>query len=132
MEEKSENYHLIAISNLSDPDRQLQRWWCKKYQMPPRQLEDYTSEELFIEMLEDYYADKPDEIDKFTEGLDEWDGEMSVEYDQQIKKWRERSKDKNLLAKYDSDVELTEEEEKELINNIGKKLIPSDEFEEQF
>ncbi len=133
MQEINDNYHLIAISNLTDPEYQLKRWWCNKYQIPLKSLDEYTIEELFIEMLEDYYADNPKEIEKFkNKEEEEWDGTMSIEYENSIRPWLEKQKDKNLLAKYDSDIELTEEEEKEMLKNLGKNLIPRDEFEESF
>jgi len=127
----NDNLHLIAISNLDDPKRRMERWWSKKYKTAPKQLEDYTHEELLIEMLEDYYDNNTTEVDRFLAGLDdpsnEWDGSMPADYEKAVK-----SKLKNFfarnavdLSKYKSDKKLTPDEEQALLDNLGRRLPKS-------
>lgn len=145
------NLHRIAISGLSDSDRVLERWWTKKYRTPLKAWDDHVSEELVIEMLEDFYDAQPAEIQKFllteeTREAGDWDGRMSAEYEAQMqKKW---SKKKQVdISKYQSKDELTPEQEEEILANLGRGLPGSkvvtkkgnevvlgkdDEFEEKF
>ena len=41
----------------------LQRWWSKKYRLPPTSDEylRYTNEELWLEFYSDYYENNPNE-----------------------------------------------------------------------
>jgi len=144
----NQNLHLIAISNLEDSSRNLVRFWCKKYKTPEKPLDKYTIEELLIEYLEDFYDTHPVEINKFLAtvdaGEDDWDGTMPKEYEEQesIKKFIARNKVD--ITKYQSKKELSEKEEEDILNNLGKRLSGSktvvtnssnsnsDEFEEIF
>lgn len=144
------NLHLVAISNLRDPERQVQRWWTKKYKQPLKPFEEHCTEELLVEMLEDHYERHPDEAERYLSMVElsydeDWDGEMPEEYEREIQK-RLKKAPKVDLSKYQSDEELSEEEEKELLENLGRNLPKSkqaqssspiqvlgdDEFEEDF
>lgn len=125
------NLHRIAISNLQDPERQIERWWCKKYKTPLKPYEEHTIEELMIEMLEDYYDRNPDETKKFLgreDAIAEWDGTMSPEYEAamqaRLKKVNERNKVD--IAKYQTKEEnLSEEQVQDILANVGKNLPKS-------
>ena len=47
-----------------DPYALLQRWWVKKYSMPPVSVDflAYTEDELWVEFYEDFYFENKDEI----------------------------------------------------------------------
>lgn len=129
----NDNLHRIAISNLRDHERTVIRWWCKKYQTPVKPLEDHTIEELTIEMLEDYYEARPEEIERFFDSLKmeagelDWDGRMPDEYEKAMKKKLDRLNKKRgvNLEKYQSDEQLTDEEVRDLLANVGKSLPKS-------
>jgi len=131
-----ENFHRIAISNLSDPERRIIRWWVGKYKTPEKPLLDHTIEELYIEMLEDYYEKHPEEAKKFLNSVEEdtWDGTMSPEYEARIQKRLKKKKPVD-ITKYQSKVELTPEQEKAIIDGLGTNLPKSkskNEFDEVF
>lgn len=134
------NYHEIAISNLQDSEYYLKRWWRKKYQRPSRdRVEDYTFEELYIEMLEDFYEDRPEEVKKFLANKNiivinsEWDGSTTPEYEKTIGKILGKH-NKNYIEKYQSEEEISDKEEEKILENLGKKLSGSKniEFDETF
>jgi chorismate mutase len=125
----NDNLHHIAISNLRDHERQIIRWWKAKYRQPEKPLDEHTIEELMVEMLEDYYERHPVEVDRFlagASGAPDWDGCMSADYEREIqarlKKLNVRPAD---LKKYQSDVELTPEQEKEIFESLGRNLPKS-------
>ena len=135
-----DNLHRIAIANLEDGERRLQRWWAEKYCKPMKSYEEHRVEELTVELLEDFYEKHPEEIQKFLEKEVseedlEWDGSMPAEYERQIKRRLDKINQKNetKLSKYKSDVTLTEAEEKELLDGLGRDLKKSRmEFDEVF
>ena len=148
----SDSLHLAAIANLKDNERILERWWCKKYKKPLKDFADHVYEELFVEMLEDYYEANPAEIEKFITSRNdqvasEWHGETSDEYESQIKGRLEKI-NKRLgvdISKYQDDEELTPEQEQEILDNLGKDLpknnikpnkgevvLGKEEFDEEF
>ena len=123
----NDNLHRIAISNLSDNERVLVRWWCKKYQTPQKSLNEHTWEELYIEMLEDYYSEHPEQAERFMNSveIEEWDGRTSPEHEAQMRARLKRINENVDLKKYQSDVELSEEEEKQILENLGRNLPKS-------
>ena len=149
LEATNDNLHRIAISNVTDGDRVLARWWTKKYSTPIKPYSEHTNEELIIEMLEDYYDQNRGEIDRFLDSLHdrthgEWDGRTSEEYEAQIQKRLSKFK-KVDISKYqsDKDKELNQEEEENIIASLGRNLpksktiqnnvdVGKDEFEETF
>lgn len=123
----TDTLHLVAIANLKDDERILQRWWCKKYKKPLKDFENHIQEELVIEMLEDYYEANPVEIEKFLFSYDarsqgEWDGKVSEEHE---KKMQKRFKNDSLIAKYQSQEDLSPEEEAAILDSLGKNLPKS-------
>jgi hypothetical protein len=150
----NDNLHRIAISNIADGDRQLERWWQKKYKTSIKHYNDYTREELIIEMLEDFYDNNKTEIDRFYDSIEkeqiakqgEWDGRTSPEYEAEIQKRLSKFKKIDLSAfQSEKDKELTAEEEDAILDSLGRNLpkskktkekgIPalgSDEFDEEF
>jgi hypothetical protein len=145
----NDNLHRIAIANVSDSERVLARWWTKKYRTPLKQFVEYTTEELIIEMLEDYYDNNRTEIDRFFDSLTmeaqgEWDGSTDEEYEKGIQKRLSKIK-KVDISKYqsDKDKELTIKEEEDILASLGRSLPKSktiqnnkdvghDEFEDTF
>jgi len=127
----NDNLHRVAISNLSDHERRIQRWWCKKYKTPLKDFEDHTIEELVVEMLEDYYDNNPSEIERFlsTEGVDpEWDGKMSADYEAEIQKRLKKINERNHvdLKKYQTpDENLTDDQIQSILDTVGKNLPKS-------
>lgn len=120
------NLHRIAISNLADGDRRLIRWWCKKYRTPIKPLFDYTSEELLIEYLEDFYDNNPIEIERFMHGeasldADDWDGRMPDDYEREIKA-KLASKRQINVEQFKSDEVLTPDQERAIMDNLGRNL----------
>jgi len=142
----NDNLHFIAIENIKDEALLLRKWWHKKYRIPPKPLDEYTYEELFIEQLEDYYLGDASRVETFLssvgQGKDEWDGEAPPEVEQTLEKRRENSKGR--IDKYKTeDEEISEEEFNKMMDNVGynlpgsKKTVDqgsamSDEFEETF
>lgn len=149
LEPSNDNLHRIAIANVTDSERILARWWTKKYQTPLKPFAEHTTEELIIEMLEDYYDQNRSEIDRFfdkvnSESTPEWDGSTSEEYEREIQKRLSKFK-KVDISKYqsDADKELTPEEEENILASLGRSLPKSktiqngkdvghDEFEDTF
>ena len=145
-----DNLHLIAISNVKNNHNRFQRWWRKKYKTPNKPFEEHTHEELLIEMLEDFYEAHPLEADRMLAGIDSsleaWDGQMPDDYEASIQKKLKKFFKRNEvdLSKYRSDETLNEEEEKNLLENLGRSLPKSklirnlggkeveDEFEDTF
>lgn len=145
----NDNLHRIAISNLSDPERRLQRWWERKFRSPLKAYDDYTYEELLVCMLEDFYENNPSEMDKFSASHitteSDWDGGMPEEYESQIQKSLKGFFNKNKvdLTKYQSEEEEEDYEDvsdEDILNDLRIK-IPSKsprssekemEFEEDF
>jgi len=124
-----DNLHLIAISNLADFERQVIRYWCKKYKVPRKPLGDHTIEELYIEMLEDYYERKPGEAERFKESIrlqevGDWDGKMSLEYEKEMQDYWKKKNPVN-IEKYQSEEDFDEEDEKHLMENLGMSLPKS-------
>lgn len=147
----NDNLHRIAISNLQDHERQVIRWWCKKYRTPQKPFGEHTMEELIVEMLEDFYERNPQEISKFVaRSLEEpeWDGTMPPEYEAEIQKRLEKINRRQRIdiEQFKSDEELSDEEAQKIIDNLGRNLPRSrmmtkkdeadtmleDEFEESF
>jgi|GEM_PF-7120878 len=125
----NDNLHRIAISNLQDGQRDLERWWAKKYGTPKKAYDEHILEELLIEKFEDYYSQNPDEIARFEDLVakgkeDDWDGAMSAEHEAGIAKWLSKKK-KVDLSKYQSNDELTEEDEKKILDSLGFNLPKS-------
>lgn len=122
----NDNLHLIAISNLKDDIVKLRRWWSKKYNRPLKEFDDYTYEELVVEMLEDFYEKNPTEADRFMDsvGGKEWDGKMPEEYEKEIRNNRKNFFKKNQvdLSKWQTDSDFDEED---IIENLGKSLPKS-------
>jgi hypothetical protein len=119
--------HLVAIENIKDENRIIERWWRKKYNRPSRDFEDHTKEELVIEMLEDYYDAHPIEIEKFLFSMNarkevDWDGKISVEHERYMQK---RFANPDLIEKYRTDKELTAAEEKKILDSLGMDLPKS-------
>ena len=127
----NDNLHLIAISNIKDPERSLIRWWRKKYKTPEKQFEHHTIEELVIEKLEDFYETHPAEIGRFMAGIgdvdQDWDGTMPTKYEENIQKNLGRFFDKNRvdLSKYKSEKQIDDIEEKRMLDNLGRRLPKS-------
>jgi hypothetical protein len=110
-----------------------------------------VSEELVIEMLEDFYEAQPAEVHKFllTEDAREhgdWDGRISSEHEERMQKVWKKKKQVD-LSKYQSKEELTSEQEEQILANLGRGVPGSkvvtkkgnevtlgkdDEFEEKF
>lgn len=134
---KNTNLHLVAISNLQNHERRVIRWWCKKYRTPEKPLGDHTMEELLVEYLEDYYENNPKEIQKLLNSIiaetSEWDGSVSADYESSMQKRLSKIK-KVDLSKWQSDEELSPEQEEDIIASLGRNLKKSsqDEFEEEF
>lgn len=140
------NLHLIAISNIKDIEKKINRWWRGKYKTPEKQYGQYTIEELVIEQLEDFYEKNPEEINRFLASNgnteDDWDGTMPTQYEENIQKNLGRFFDKNRvdLSKYKSEEQVDEKEEKRILENLGRRLPGSklirkqnfDEFEDIF
>ena len=83
----ADNLHRVAISNLDDQERALTRWWCNKYRTPPKPLEDYTLEEIFVEHLEDFYERDPRAAKDFLRSVrkeEEWDGNHAVSVEREL------------------------------------------------
>jgi len=127
----NDNLHLIAISNIKDSGSNLIRWWRKKYKAPEKQYEQHTVEELVIEQLEDFYETHPEEVNRFLSGVgdvgEDWDGTMSSQYEAGIQKNLADFFNRNKvdLSKYKSDKQVDEDEEKNILENLGRKLPKS-------
>ena len=139
----NDNLHRIAISNLRNDEKRLIRWWCNHYRTPPKPLDDYTLEEIFIEQLENHYLKHPDEMINFLPSpieVDDWDGEFSEETEKQLAKMWSRVKTKKVdLSRYQKG-DVSDEEAEEIISNLGKNLpnskknipVTDDEFDDFF
>lgn len=126
----ADNLHRIAISNLDDTERSLKRWWCNKYRIPPKPLDEYTFEEIFLEHLEDHYEKNPEAVREFhrdqsVQNREEWDGEVSPEAERELQSRWEKINRKNgvTLAKYqtEGDEEMTSEDFQKIFNSLGRK-----------
>jgi hypothetical protein len=146
------NLHLIAISNLQDPNRLLIRFMMRKYKTPPKPIMDYTAEEIRIEMLEDYYERNPQEAEKLMDSVrqsslnpryDVQEEQTSAEYEKELKLKNKKFFERNKfdLSKWKDERELTKAEEEEIIANLGKdkvkpthksSFVSEDEFEDLF
>lgn len=134
-EYSNDNLHRIAISNIADGDRTLERWWAKKYKTAIKDYNDYIREELIIEMLEDFYDNNRTEIDRFydsietqrlTQQVGEWDGKTSDEYEREVQKRLKKLKTFDLSSfQSDKDKELTLEEENAILDSLGRNLPKS-------
>jgi hypothetical protein len=125
----NDNLHRIAISNLQDGHRDLERWWAEKYKAPKKSFDEHCLEELLIEKFEDYYKQNPDEIARFENAIETaadkaWDGSTSAEHERHIQKWLAK-KPKVDLSKYQSDEPITEEDEKKILDSLGFNLPKS-------
>lgn len=125
----ADNLHRIAIANLEDQEQSLRRWWHKKYRIPPKPLDDYTAEELYLEHLEDFYERNPKAAQDFlrsTAGDDEWDGEVSAEHERQIQERLARLQKKRPvdIKKYQSegDENLSDEDIAGMLSMVGRDL----------
>ena len=125
--------HVVAIGNLKDEERTLKRWWCKKYQTPEKPLEDYRLEELYVEYLEDYYERNPKAAEEFlrrVRGLTkidtEWDGTSAPGVEEAAAKVFERVRKKRGanfdLSKFQSQDEISDADEKKILDQLGRKL----------
>ena len=124
------NLRRIAITNVSNNERQLIRWWCKKYNTPLKPLMEHTLEEIAIEMLEDYYDEHPDLAKRFMEDIEveNWDGVMSPEYEAQVQKRLKKINERLCvdLKKYQNlEENLSEEEEQMILASLGRNLPKS-------
>ena len=122
MSDRKNNLHLIAINNLSDTDRILERFWEHKFKIPIKAYGDHTQEELVVAFLEEYYYNNPEEKAKVilastTAPEDEWTGEMDEEYEAMIQKRLKGNK--AILSKYQSKEVLTPEKEAEILSSLG-------------
>jgi hypothetical protein len=139
----ADNFHRIAISNLSNRERGLVRWWCKKYRQPQKPLEEMFLEEIYVEHLEDYYERNPEAIAEFkgerpVDEDDDWDGKLPPETEAKLKKFH--SKHKVDLSKYktNGDENLTDEQCRVILDRVGRSLpessfkteVPADSTEE--
>lgn len=127
----NDNIHRIAITNSRDPERSLQAWWRKKYRIPPKDLDDYTAEELLLEYLEDYYRRHPEEADKFQDSAtrrleDGWDGKPDPEMEKLVIERLKKNKvfDPAIIEKYRTpgDENLSDDEIKEIFDSLGRDL----------
>ena len=127
----NDNIHRIAISNLNDPLKMLERWWRKKYRTPPKDLGEYTPEELYVEYLEDYYDRHPDEAKRFGESMriketDGWDGRHNPALESQIRERLKKLKEADpvIIEKYRTpgDEEMSSEEFANILDSVGRKL----------
>jgi hypothetical protein len=129
----ADNLHRVAISNLGDQERALTRWWCNKYRTPPKPLEDYTLEEVFVEHLEDFYERDPRAAQSFLRSVrkeEDWDGNHAVEVERELQaRWVKINRRKGIdpnktLAKYqtESDKEMTTEDFNKIMASVGKNL----------
>jgi len=149
------NLHYIAISNIEDGENNLRRWWHKKYRIPPKDIEEYTVEELYLEWLEDFYSGDPKRVDEFhtsieVEAEEEWDGELDIDTQVEIdRRWKSLGveQDKSIIDKYktDGDEDLSPDEIKNILADVGRDLpgsksgkddtapiVSNDEFEDTF
>jgi len=125
----SDNLHRIAISNLKDTERSLKRWWCNKYRIPPKPLDEYTFEEIFLEHLEDHYERHPEAIEEFYRNQSvqhgqEWDGEIEAEAERELQSRWEKINRKNgvTLEKYQTEgEEVTSEDFQRIFDSLGRK-----------
>jgi len=106
-----DNFHRIALSNLKSPKRRIERWWAKKYRTPAKDFEDHTEEELYIEMLEDFYEKNPKEAKKFWTDMETkmdigWDGHTSDEYEESMQRRIEELQRPIDISQYQSDKEV--------------------------
>jgi len=125
VQHNNDNLHLVAISNLEDIEQLVVKWWCKKYRVPERPLNEYTIEELFVEMMEDYYQNNPDIKNKFLfdmENVDKWDG--SIQYDEKTKE-----KLDSFYKKHNVDISKWQSkenvDEKKVLDTLGMNLPDS-------
>lgn len=129
----ADNLHRVAISNLDDQERSLTRWWCNKYRTPPKPLEDYTLEEIYVEHLEDFYERDPRAAKSFLGSVrkkEDWDGNHAVETERELQaRWAKIHKRKGIdtdkvLAKYqtEADKAMTSEDFTKIMATIGKNL----------
>lgn len=146
------NLHLIAISNLQDPNRILIRFMMRKYKTPPKPIMEYTAEEIRVEMLEDYYERHPQEAERLMDSVrqislsPQYNVEegTTAEYEKDLKEKNKKFFERNTfdLSKWKSDKPLTKEEEEQIIANLGRDktkrpkeshgLITEEEFEDIF
>jgi len=128
--------HRLAIDALNNSLVYLETWWRDRYRVPGKPFEDHSFEELYLERLISFYYEHPDEIKKTLQNLvyddDDWDGELSDEEEDRVQAWASRRKVD--LSKYQSDEEVTEEEEERIIRSLGTNSPGEDphEFEENF
>lgn len=125
----NDNLHRIAISNLSDPERQLARWWTKKYKQPLRSYQEHTLEELMLERLEDYYEANPTEIERFAASQfvdEEWDGTMPEEHEREVLARIAKIDARNRvdIAKYQGP-DVSDEEAEKILASLGLNLPKS-------
>lgn len=144
-EPKQDNLHRIAISNIENNfEASVVRWWERKFRQPLKPYEDHTLEELALKMFEDFYDRNPSEIEKFKNGEvkeDDWDGKVDPEHEARIKERLKKIDERNRvdIRRYQSEKELSEEEERKILENVGRRVSPvsaptmgQDEFEDEF
>lgn len=125
----ADNLHRIAIARLHDQDHSLTSWWHRKYRVPPKPIDDYTAEELYVEHLEDFYSRDQKALDDFlrrSARAEEWDGELPADV--------ERANVKRLAAlqakrpvdikKYqtEGDEKLSDEDIAQIMASVGRDL----------
>jgi len=126
-----DNFHRIAISNLSDSRKKMQRWWENKYQTYSKSFEDHTEEEIYILMLEEYYDTNPSQIERFWEsvGSDEWDGETDAEYEREIKQRLKNIKGANVdISRFQSEKEV----DVDIMESLRSSFPSEDEIDDEF
>jgi hypothetical protein len=137
-----DNLHRIAIENLNDGLHALKRSWHKRWNQPPKALDDYTIEELLIESYEDYYLRHPQEADRFLNSVNLGSSDDDEWLERQIKESeREGIEANDVIKKYqtEGDEEMSDEECAKILSSVGKRLPGSgtridmnDEFEDTF
>ena len=98
-----------------------------------------------IKMLEDYYYKNPEEIQRFlsNEVTDDWDGEVSQEYEREVQKGLKKFFEKNKvdLSEYqDENFEDSDLSDEDILNDLRKafpsrpipKSLSEGEFDEDF
>jgi len=97
----------------------LQRWWSKKYRLPPnsKEFKNYTEEELWVEFYEDYYAAEPN---KGSLDLEEGENVQFVTGDPEIDE----------LEKRIANDDITQEEVQEMLSSWVES--PPEQIDESF
>lgn len=117
-----DNLRFIAISNLrTENERTLRAWWHRKYQIPPKPIDDYTFEELLIEYFEDFYFENPDKAEEFFKAERRVDEEVDdFEIPSHVAAMLRKRKNKIDISKYqtEGDENLTDDQCKAILDSI--------------